>query len=102
VLAVGLAVTVSCGGGSDDGATAPTTAVPTTAVPTTAVPTTAVPTTAPGAAAPPAVEPRPALRGEDLSDIRMRDLTSGAETTLEAALAAPNDTPVLAFFWAPY
>lgn len=38
----------------------------------------------------------------DLAGVRMRDLATGRQTDLTAALDAPPSTPVVAFFWAPY
>lgn len=37
-----------------------------------------------------------------IDGVRMRDLATGEQTELAAALDAPNDTPVVAFFWAPF
>jgi hypothetical protein len=38
----------------------------------------------------------------DIDGLRLRDLATGEQTELAAALDAPNDTPVVAFFWAPF
>jgi hypothetical protein len=42
-------------------------------------------------------QPLPAIDG-----IRLQDLATGEQTELAAALDDPNDTPVVACFWAPF
>ncbi len=84
-----LALVVACGGSTEDaggGATSPST----TAGDVSGVPSTAV------------AEPAGPVEGVDLEGIRMEDLTGGGEVDLASSLDAPPDTPVLAFFWAPF